>query len=265
MPFTSQLREAVDDTLLRKAEGTAFDRLAARYGYPRPHYIERWAWRRACLAAVFGRAGTFPVLHAFLEGAMAQYATRFDATLNGSAPTRVLAPSGTFGTHCVTRLVRIPGLGLFRIASRSSSQEVELLRFATSYWDAADWSALDGEVTIQGAEILAFEVHEPTPAAPAAGESVEAGEPSVVRVMVHGGVLSPVPPTYLQEDAGARPIGQPLGGSIQADASEHGDQVQGPFPIYLVGQTVLREVATIASRMLVPAGFRVEFRRALSA
>lgn len=261
----SQLQEAVNDTLLHRAEGLAFDALVAQFGFSRPHYIERWAWRRACLAGVFGRAGTFGCLHAFLEGALAQYSTRFDATLNPANPQRVTAPAGTFAARDASRLMRIPGVGLFRIASYTSSSVVELLPFRTAYWDRADWSTYDVAVTVEDAEILPFEVHEPTATLEDVGvtsaNGIRADEPALVRVMLYSEVLSPTPPTYMQDENATRTAGQPLGGHVQEDAAEAGDQVSGPFPIYLVGTTALRDVAEVASRMLLPAGFRLEFRR----
>jgi len=264
--FQSQLREAINDTLLHKAEGEAFDALAARHGYPRPHYIERWAWRRRVLAAAFGRTIRFPTLQAFLEGALAQYATRFTATLTPANPQRVTAPSGTFAAKHAGRLLRIPGVGLFKIASYTSSSQVELLPFATAYWDRADWSILGSSLIVEGAEILAFEVHEPTPASDERGvvtpNGIRPGAAALVRVMMHGGVVSATPPTYMQDSGATRPVGQPKGGAGQENAAEEGNQTTGPWPLYLVGTTVLREVAAVASRMLVPPGFRVEFRRA---
>ena len=264
--FQSQLREAINDTLLRKAEAEAFDVLAAQHGYPRPHYIERWAWRRAVLVAAFGRTIRFPTLHAFLEGALAQYATRFTATIAAANPQRVTAPADTFAAKHAGRLMRIPGVGLFKIASYTSSSQVELLPFATAYWDRADWSGIGTTLVIEDAEILAFEVHEPTPAAEEAGvvspNGIQPAEPALVRVMMHGDVISATPPTYMQDADATRPVGQPKGGAVQEDAAEAGSQVSGPWPLYLVGTSVLREVAAVASRMLVPPGFRVEFRRA---
>jgi len=53
-----------------------------------------------------------------------------------------------------------------------------------------------------------------------------------------------------------RPAGQPDGGHLQEDAFEGGDQVVGPFPIYLGGSGLLGVVGDLVEALL-PAGFHV--------
>lgn len=261
----SQLRKAINDTLLTMAEDKRFDSLARDSGYPRPFYIERSGWRRGCLAAVYGKGATFGCFFAFLEGVLSQYAVSFTGSISPSNPQRLTASAATFGTQHAGRLVRIPGIGLFRIETYTSSTVVELLPFATGYWDKADWTDLDA-TTIEGCEILAFEVHEPTPTLEETGVTVATtgitpASPSLARVYIHNDVISPTPPTYIQPNAGARPVGEPLGGHIQTDAAEVGDQTDGPFPLYLVGTKVMPEVVAVMKRRLIAAGYQLEFRR----
>lgn len=261
----SQLRQAINDTLLTMAEDKRFDKLVRRYGFPRPFYIERAAWRRGCLAAVYGKGASFGCFWAFLEGALSQYAVSFTGSISSANPQRLVASAATFGAQHAGRLVRIPGIGLFRIESYTSSTQVELLAFATGYWDKADWADLE-DMTIEGCEILAFEVHEPTPTLEETGITVATtgitpASPSLARVYLHADVISPTPPTYIQPDADARPVGEPYGGHIQEDAAEVGDQTDGPFPLYLVGVNVMPEVVSVVKRMLMAAGYRLEFRR----
>jgi hypothetical protein len=51
-------------------------------------------------------------------------------------------------------------------------------------------------------------------------------------------MVSP-PPTFLQESGGARPASQPFGGhllnlfDLNSETLDYGDQVNGPFPLYL--------------------------------
>lgn len=264
----SQLRQAVQDTLLTHAEGRRFDSLVADYGYRRPYYITRKAWRRACLSAVWGKGCAFGCFFEFLEGALSQYSTTFDASISPSNPQRLTATSSTFIANHIGRLVRLPDVGLFRIASRTSATVVELLAFGTAYWDKADWVELGIESTLQlsGCEILPFVVHEPTPTWEETGlvsaNAITAGEPALARVYIFSDTTSSTPPTYLQSDASARPVGQPYGGQLQADAAEVGDPLNnGPHPLYLIGTKIFPELRSVVERMLMPPGFRLEIRR----
>lgn len=222
MPTQSQLREAICDTLLTQAEGTAFDKLVASYGFPRPHYIPRAGWRKAMLACVFGKRGTLGCLQAFLEGALERYAdTGIEVVLDPALPT-TLTTTGAWTDEHVGRLVRVPSYGLYRIISRSSAYVVLLCPIETLHWNGADFSTLAEQVTVADAMVLAFEVQIPTPGPqdPVPEESaVDPREPAVARVLVWASTLTTVPPTYLLEDGEERDAAQPFGGAILADAT----------------------------------------------
>ncbi len=57
-----------------------------------------------------------------------------------------------------------------------------------------------------------------------------------------------------------RPGAEPLGGQIQEDVAEDGDQVVGPHPLYLIGPLIMSDLAILLER-LVPAGVGVKMMR----
>lgn len=58
----------------------------------------------------------------------------------------------------------------------------------------------------------------------------------------------------------ARPDSEPFGGHIQEDVAEDGDQVVGPYPLYLIGPLIMSDLVILLER-LVPAGVGVKMMR----
>ena len=93
-------------------------------------------------------------------------------------------------------------------------------------------------------------------AADTAGFSVGAvavtlGDSLAVKVTAGGGVTQPLKHLAAQT-RGNRPGGQPLGGALLPDAAAKGDQVDGPFPLYLIDDALADWTATLD--VLVAAG-----------
>jgi len=74
-----------------------------------------------------------------------------------------------------------------------------------------------------------------------------------------------VPPTYLQETAQTRPVGQPDGGQLlnlldlDPETLDFGDQVNGPFPLYLTGDEASGILGDLL-RQILPAGVKYEVK-----
>lgn len=260
MGLPSQLRQAVNDTLLQRAQGDVFDTLVAGYGFPRPYVIDRAAWRLACLNGVFGKAGTFGCVFSFLEEALRDFGTAIQVTLGGVGdPTHIFSAADEFLPGHAGLLIRIPDVGLFRIQETDNDGgRATLVALGTKRWNAGNVAAFDA-VTVHDARILAFECAE---LVTGPDDVPDVGEPSVLRVYLYlASNVNVTPPTYMQADASARPVGQPFGGAMLDDASVPGSQTVGPFPLYLVGSEVLQDVALVITRMLMPAGYRLVFQR----
>nr|CAB4128519.1 hypothetical protein UFOVP114_38 [uncultured Caudovirales phage] len=253
-PF-SQIERARRDTLLHKAEGDAFDRLAGLFGVPRLAAFPIKFWRRGLLAVGYGPRGTPGCTHAFLEGVLGALVTpalSFKVKLYPALPQGLGYLSGGatsgFTKELTNRLVRVdsPTLGsrLCYVVSPSFNTGpavkpfVYLANVRTGYWDAADWSVImDSDLEpghdyqIATATFLPFYYTEPTPGPIYNGANetkwTYSGDPCTFNVYVDGS-LSDTPPTYLLDNGDARPDGQPYGGAILADAGVKGD---APAPL----------------------------------
>lgn len=278
----SQTEKAFRDTLLTKATGEGFDRLARLYGFPRVHVFPERYWRRALRAIALGPRGTLGTTHAVLEALFdwwAEPSMTYPVILDPAAPQKLavdLAETGPPGFYCnhVGRLIRItsPTFGSSIYWSTAlAGADLTLAAVATSYWRKADWSTL-GAPEKATAKILPFVYEEPTPG-PIAGEDgaptgTFGGEACLFRILLDGDIWT-VPPTYVQTDGTIdRTVtapGQPYGGHVidYLDADPNtpnvGNQETGPFPPYLPGEDVGGILTSIID-LLLAAGVRVEFR-----
>lgn len=242
----SRIEQAQRETLLHKAEGVAFDELAAFYELARPVTFEREHWRAGLRAVVFGSRGTASVTHAWLEAVLASLpALSVAVSLDPAHPQRVTAAAGTpFLAKHTSRLVRVvsPTFGSRLYWSTGpdfsvpgASDRLELCRLRTARWAAADWSTL-AAVENATATVLPFVYIESTPG-PIDQDNIWGGTftgaPCLLKVFLDDELFY-VPPTYLQDLGAARPVGEPFGGHAQPSAMTQGDQVIGPFPPYLI-------------------------------
>lgn len=259
----SKTSEAMRDTLVHRAEGTALQTLSALYGLPKPDYASADDWRYALGAVALGPRGTPMASLSFLEGALGHLSQEFTVTVDPAQPVRITAAAATWEQTHVGRLVRLELDGaLYQIVgpqdvSGAGGGYLELAPYRTAYFAGADFSTLSA-ATSTTATILGFRIEEPGPG-PDSAEDV--GEPALYKVIVYGEDI-PVPPTYLQPDAGARPVGEPYGGHLQEDEIEDTSQITGPYPPYLVGVGAFDEIAEMLEVQLA-AGVRAVFRRSL--
>jgi hypothetical protein len=231
----SQTEQALHSILIHKTSGEWLRRLGKLYGMPFPGGSEA-AWRNAMEAAAFGPRGTLGCTWDFLQKAFEPLSESIQVFLNPAAPQRLseITPGDLEDRHRL-RLVRVKGQIYYVVGPHPSvSSWVQLSDVTTTYWKGADFSLLDAPEAVT-AEWLA----------PVITEDWD-GKFQVNMT----GEFSAVPPTYMQPDDSARPGGQPYGGHMIPNETVQGDQVIGPFPIYLPGPDAFPEHRAVLDALL---------------
>ena len=245
----SQTEAARRDTLFTRAEGLALDLLSRQlYGIERPANYPRDAWAQMLRALVYQPRGTFRTVFAVFDALFAPW-----ARLVSLGPVTVNA-AGVFASADITTAhagrwawFEEDGTGarvLVWVRTCTPSVGGVLSTVESAYWRA--WNAARTGTLY----LLPFSLVE--------------GDCEVT-VNLDAELLS-APPTYLQDPAGsARPAGVPFGGhllnlfDLDPASLDYGDQVNGPFPLYLTGADVGGLFGAVA-RVLLPAGVRLTVR-----
>jgi len=245
----SQTEAARRDTLFTRAEGLALDHLSRQlYGIERPANYPRDAWAQMLRALVYQPRGTFRTVFAVFDALFAPW-----ARLVSLGPVTVNA-AGVFASADITTAhagrwawFEEDGTGarvLVWVRTCTPSVGGVLSTVESAYWRA--WNAARTGTLY----LLPFSLVE--------------GDCEVT-VNLDAELLS-APPTYLQDPAGsARPAGVPFGGhllnlfDLDPASLDYGDQVDGPFPLYLTGADVGGLFGAVA-RVLLPAGVRLTVR-----
>lgn len=263
----STLEQARRDTLITHAEGVEFDKVATAFRVPRPDGIPISHWREALHAVALGPRGYPAGTFSFVRGMFRQLDAVFTVDVDPGLPWRLYAVDGvgTFEQKHVRRWCIVDESEVYRIEgpadvdATGAGEWLELTQIGTSYWSGDALSPGQHSVAI-----LAWYIEEPTPGPyllPNPGWTTFDGEPALVRIVVWDEVESAPPPTYLQENAEERPLGQPYGGHLQPDPIPAGDPLgQGPHPPYLIGDVVSGQLQDSLDALLA-AGVRAEIVR----
>lgn len=144
LPATEQ---ALRDTLIHRAKGTALADLGQLYRMPKATILNEDPWREAMRASVFGPRGTRGNLHGFLEAALAQFNTVYRCTVGPANPQRLTwqsgGPDGGFTATQVNRLFRVvyergsficKSIGPDFNAGPAVLGYLELCSISTGYW-----------------------------------------------------------------------------------------------------------------------------------
>ena len=136
------------ETLIHKASGDAFERLARFYNFPKPTGYPESSWRKALIAVVLASRGTPGSTFAALRGAFSH--TELDVagcSINPATPHRLL---GSFLCTHVGRYVEItltPSGGaattaLFYVVGldTNAGAYVDLAPIKTAKWRGANWA-----------------------------------------------------------------------------------------------------------------------------
>ncbi len=274
--------------------GADLDVLAAQLGLPRPSYLSRTAWRKALVAAAYAQRGDPNITQFFLEGALYDFTTTLEVVLDPSRPTQLYSPAAEFTQNLVGRFVRITGYGLFRVggpedvtASVGPNEILDLVAFPNPAWTTPDWTTLDAPTTVT-AEFLPFFVVENQAGPP---DQALGDETGTVTIYIYPDVLEGVAPTFLLpydtsigvlnpldypdvvdgiveyeaipgNPPSVRPVGQPIGGYMLANAATNGEDGDdtGPFPLFLASNNVFAELQAVMANVL-PAPLKTRFVR----
>jgi len=256
----SATEDAFRDTVVGKTAGSALRVLSDFYRIPYPAAISEDAWRAAMLEVVFGPRGTAGATIRFLRAALSDFDTELVVSVNPVNPRRLTAQwPYAFNQEHVGRWVEVRELGedsrrlvgnVYKVAGPDTvgaGSYVELVPTVNApYWSGAAFQ----EPAQYTALILPFRVEEATEGLGAGGYN------NLVKVVLYDD-LAFAPPTYLQDDAGARPPNQPWGGQLQEDEFEPSSQEEGPYPPYLLG-AAFPEIQKVLE-VLLASGIEVLF------
>lgn len=235
----SQTESARRDTVFTRADGLAIDRLSARLlGIARPDTYSRAAWANVLAAFVYQPRGTFRCLFAVLDALFRPWSDL--TTLEGLS----IASSGLF-THVDITAAHNGRWAWFTsdatstqtlvFVTSASAGSASLSTIESGYWRA--WAGTDTGTL----RFLPFMLTE---------------DRCLVTLYLDAELLS-APPTYLQSpDGSARPVGQPYGGhllnlfDLDPATLDYGDQINGPFPLYLTGDESSGVIGHIMRRLL---------------
>lgn len=253
----SLTEQALRDTLITRAQDGALDDLSRLFGIPRVRIVEPDFWRRALRAGVYGPRGVLHTTHNVLEAMFDQWAERcysyqVEIDPGSNLLTRVEGPPGFYPIH-VNRLVRVStaaGTGIYWSLG-VVGDKLMLSRNPGPYWSGFDSTSVDPFDGI--VKVLPFLYAEP-----------EIVAPCTVLVYLDGDIWY-TPPSYMQPDGDDRPVGEPFG-CILIDPADgdpatpsRGDQINGPFPLYLPGDEV-GGALRVTMDALLAAGIQITFK-----
>ena len=262
----AQLDRAWRSTLVHLAEDEDLDSLADIYGIPRPRIVDRGPWREVLAELAYGPRGLPRGTMHFLIAALDAYHEQLSVELRPDEPTRLYATAGAFEQRHVGRWVLVDDrvyniVGPADVAATSAGAWVELCAVKTAYWWPANWSLHPAIVTTT-ATILCFvyQATTPSPLRDDVPRGTYFGRSANLDVWIWEDRVGSIPPTYLLDAGVATPAGMPFGGHLLEDATVDGDQVDGPFPIYLWDPQVLTPLERVLD-LLTAAQVTVRFLR----
>lgn len=238
----SQTESARRSTVFTRATDDELDALGEYYGLVRPSAYPVSAWREVLRAVVYRPRGTVGSLFSALNALFKPWTdtTAITTTINADGEFTHASLTSKAYAH---RWVRVGGDSyqwVDEVDTATTTATLNTVR--SSYWDA--WSAERQNVEVA---FLPFYFVE---------------SDARIRVYIDLDLLS-VPPTYIQESGATRPNGQPYGGQLlnlldlDPNTLDYGDQVNGPYPLYLRGDEASGVLGDLLNRIIV-AGVKVD-------
>lgn len=215
----NRVEELLRETMLTTAKGAAFNRLCTYFGYEKPKYISEHYWRKGMLKAVYGARGTPMMALSFLEAIFGEWIDEI-STYTGYATARNVMEFDEVSCNLEGRLVRVDGI-LHRTAyvDPTYSDRLVFVPVNTTMFTGADFTPAQ----TYELKFLPFDIEE---------------YGCEYRIILDEGVIS-YPKFYFAETDG-QPKGEdelPNGHIMelfsQVTAERFGDQLEGPYPIYL--------------------------------
>ncbi len=264
----SQLEEAWRDTLVHRAEGSAFDDLSRLYGIPRPTAeIPEYNWRGVLSQLAYGRRGTFQDTYVALQKAFAFLNEKLPGTVTLN-PWGMILSGPTWENRHLNRLISVGGR-IFFTKAIFESVKMELAPISTLYWEGsvlADTEENDALAAVTEFEVLPFVIHERGPGRvidmtatgnPSGSDDFTKGEGCLVELIFFTSQESLIPKTWLQDpdyadeaDIYTKP-GVPFGGQALLDETVIGNpENTGPHPLYAYDSDPYRQASRIFSSTL---------------
>ena len=249
---------ARNDTLITRASGLSLRDLSSLYGIPwiqgdltepeQHHFLKNTAYTpRGTFSAFFNSIRAYFYKHEIvLEDA---------SVLKGSSTTTISHTSITAGYD--TRIIEIIN------GSRKTIHKVLNASTGTMTISRAENTAQGQIDTANGViiRVLPFELFEILPAS-----TLELEESRPCEVIIElDSAFQNVPPTYLREDGNAR-TNDPFGGHIldlfdnDLSIPSAGNQINGPYPLYLDGEGDINTQLKNLFQNLLPASIRLTVR-----
>jgi len=278
------MEEAWRDTLVHRAEGTAFRDLARIYGVPVPQgsEIPELNWRRVLHTLAYGSRGTFQATYdaarlafSFLDVKITGNLVFFNTGLPGTERLSII--STQWQSKHVNRLVRIGDELFFTDNYTALSDEMELVKVKTLYWSAADSKAWERHRGATEFFVLPFVAHERTPGRlidynvagqPEGSDTFTSGDGCLFELIFFESQQDLIPktwlldPDYTSEPAVYTPVSVPYGGNALTEETVIGNPYNtGPHPLYAYDTDIYKGTSRIFSSTLASA---VEFLAVLN-
>ena len=237
----NRLDKMREETLITQASGESLSRLVQFYGLSKQLPVSSPVYRHSLRKSVWGARATWGCVYSSLVALFADYALKL--VVDQVATRRVTYASGV-NCQYNNRLCYINGSPY--LSTQAAGQTIWFNPIPTSVYRGASWDAAsDVELTIYPFLVRDF------------GCTVD--------ILIDSALLRP-PPTYLHTDVTdlARNPEEPYGGAVMdgyssVPAHRTGDQVDGPFPIYLAGDVLGGDILDYLTA-LTAGGVHVKLR-----
>lgn len=217
-----QTEECWRDTLVHKAERSAFDRIATMYNFTWAKAIPENSWRKALKLVAMGPRDLFPTLFGAVEGIFQGYNQVFqNISYVPGVQKQLYRDDGWDKTH-VYRYVRIGSKLYFSTGIYGVDKYLRLSEHPSSYWDAAAWDEVVSLTPVgEDVNLLPFRVYERTagPTYPGWNGATYSGNVQCTTEFVFLPYVTNVPETFLvspTDYANATPGACPLADGPQA-------------------------------------------------
>ena len=156
-----QTEECWRDTLVHKAEKSAFDKIANLYSFTWAKAIPENSWRKALKLVALGPRDLFPTLFGAVEGIFQGYNEVFkDIYYVPGVDKQLYREDGWDRSH-VYRFVRIGTKTYWSIGLYGLNKYLRLTPYKSSYWDQPSWEEyVDPEPVGEDVHLLPFRVYE---------------------------------------------------------------------------------------------------------
>jgi hypothetical protein len=271
----SQIDKARHSTVFTRATTTDLDRLSFFYDLVRPASFPRVYWAKVMQAIVYQPKGTYAQLFNVLYWSFKPWTDQetYENVLI-STEGRFVLPTGDLSDGRVHKLVRctftdgsvkiymvyqIHETGTPPIVVRRYQLFTDQTHASNSMFSVYTRGQ---SVTVKTMEFLPFLIFETTGGGLGNLNALDDLRNGKITIYLDS-TLAKAPPTYMKEDNEERDAGEPFGGQLlelfdlDPDTENYGDQINGPFPLYLGGSQLEGVFGTLLDKC-ISAGIKYE-------